>query len=269
MKPLTIRLAVFDWAGTCIDFGCFAPVSAFVAAFASEGVLVSDAQARVPMGLHKRDHIRCMLEMPEVIAAWDKVKGQTWIEGDVERLFQSFIPKQMEVIGDHCELIPGVLETVAELRERGIAIGSTTGYFREAAMVVRKAAADAGYVPDASYIPEDVSAGRPHPWMIFRIMEDLKVSPPATVVKIGDTIPDVDEARNAGVWSIGITLSGSEIGMTQESFAALPLHEQTERLAKAEDTLRQAGAHLVIPTVADLPAAIDELNRRLAAGERP
>jgi phosphonoacetaldehyde hydrolase len=51
---MAIRLVVFDWAGTVIDFGCCAPVAAFRDAFAKLGVPVSVAEARAPMGLHKK-----------------------------------------------------------------------------------------------------------------------------------------------------------------------------------------------------------------------
>ena len=56
-----IRLVIFDLAGTTIDFGSRAPAGVFVEVFAREGVTVADAEARVPMGMHKRDHIREML----------------------------------------------------------------------------------------------------------------------------------------------------------------------------------------------------------------
>ena len=62
---------------------------------------------------------------------------QEWEEADVERLFtEHFTPLQLEVVADHSALIPGVLECVAELRDRGIKIGTITGYFRAAAVIV-------------------------------------------------------------------------------------------------------------------------------------
>ena len=59
-NPTQIKLVILDWAGTVLDFGCRAPAGAFVAAFAEVGVTVSVAEARRPMGLHKKDHIREM-----------------------------------------------------------------------------------------------------------------------------------------------------------------------------------------------------------------
>src|SRR5262249_44028154 len=99
-------------------------------------------------------------------------------------------------------------DTVTELRKRGIKIGTTTGYFRQAAEVVFAEARAQGYEPDLNVLPDDVPAGRPYPWMIFRLMEELEVYPPAAVVKIGDTIHDIYEGLNAGAWRVGVLQSG-------------------------------------------------------------
>ena len=61
-----IKLAVFDWAGTTVDFGCQAPVEAFVAGFKAKGIVVDAQTARGPMGMEKRDHIKTLTELPEV-----------------------------------------------------------------------------------------------------------------------------------------------------------------------------------------------------------
>ena len=58
-----IEGVIFDWAGTTVDYGCFAPVQAFMEAFAHYGVPVTAEETRKPMGMLKRDHIRTMLEL--------------------------------------------------------------------------------------------------------------------------------------------------------------------------------------------------------------
>ncbi len=63
-NPDTIRLVVFDWAGTTVDHGSFAPVTPFVEALARHGVRVTTAEARGPMGLHKRDHLVALFRLP-------------------------------------------------------------------------------------------------------------------------------------------------------------------------------------------------------------
>jgi phosphonoacetaldehyde hydrolase len=265
----TIRLVVFDWAGTTVDHGCFAPVAAFVQAFAQQGVLVTTDQARAPMGLHKRDHIQAMLRMPEVARRWHAVHGRESSDQDLERLYQHFIPLQLEVIAGHSRLVPGLLDCVSELRAREIAIGATTGYFRQAAERVYAEARAQGYVPDHCLCAEDVPQGRPAPWMIYRIMEARGVYPPSQVVKVGDTVPDIEEGRNAGVWSIGVTRTSNEVGCSEEEFAALSPTVRRTKLADAQKKLENAGAHVVIESLAELPALVQSLEARLERGDRP
>src|SRR5262249_49245934 len=153
---------------------------------------------------------------------WRQARGRPWEEQDVEALFHAFIPFQMEVLDRHSQVVPGLLETVEALRRRNLRIAGTTGYFREAAERVAAAAPAQGYVPDHNVGAEEVPAGRPAPWMIFRNMEALDVYPPLTVLKVGDTVPDIQEGLNAGVWSTGVTATSSAVGCTEAEFEFLP-----------------------------------------------
>jgi phosphonoacetaldehyde hydrolase len=265
----SVRLVVFDWAGTTVDHGCFGPVAAFVRVFARNGVEVSPAEARGPMGLHKKDHLRELLRTPDVAGRWRRAHGRDWTEADVEDLYQDFIPLQLEVIDEHSRLVTGLLDCVGELRQRGIKIGATTGYFRAAAERVYGAAREQGFLPECTVCAEDVPGGRPAPWMVFRVMVELGVYPPAAVVKVGDTVPDIQEGLNAGAWSVGVTRTGSDVGCTEEEWAALDRGEQQAQLARARLKLLAAGAHVVVESLAELPALVADLSERLRRGERP
>jgi phosphonoacetaldehyde hydrolase len=267
--PLGIRLVVLDWAGTTVDHGSFSPVAAFVETFAHHGVAVSTAEARVPMGLHKKDHLRALLEMPGVARRWRQIHGADWTEADVETLFNTFTPLQLEAIDKHSRLVPGLLECVAELRRQGLIVSTTTGFFRAAAERLYASAREQGFVPDVNVHPEMVRAGRPAPWMIYRIMETVGVYPPARVVKVGDTIPDVEEGQNAGVWSVGVLHTSSEVACSEEEWRKLSEEEQQKLRGRAQEKLRTAGAHAVIDTVAELPVLLSVLNARIQHGERP
>lgn len=264
-----IKLAVFDWAGTTIDFGCLAPANAFVACFAARGVAVTPSEARGPMGLHKKDHLRAMLRMPRVAAAWRTAIGREWAEGDVEELYRDVTPRQVEAAGRHRALVPGVHECMAELRRRGVKVAATTGYFHAAAQAVYAAAEAQGYRPDFTICADEVPAGRPAPWMLFRAMEALGVYPPSAVVKVGDTPVDVEDGLNAGVWSVGVIDSSNEMGLAEEELAALPESERGARREAVRKRFLAAGAHHAIDTLAGLPGAIDRINSRLRAGARP
>jgi phosphonoacetaldehyde hydrolase len=221
------------------------------------------------MGVAKKDHVRALFRLPAVAARWRAAPARDWREEDVESVYRAFIPLQMDVLEAHADPVPGVPAAVEELRRRGIKVGGTTGYFREAAERVVAAAKARGYSPDVTMCPDDFSAGRPAPWMIFQIMRETGVFPPAAVVKVGDTVPDMEEGRNAGAWAVGVTHTGSDVGCTAAEFAALPERDRLDRVEAAAQKLRAAGAHAVIASAADVPALVDRLGERLRRGERP
>jgi phosphonoacetaldehyde hydrolase len=266
---LRLRLVIFDWAGTTIDCGSRAPLMPFARAFAACGVTLTPEEARGPMGLHKKDHIRALLQLPEVGRRWRQRHGRDAQEADVDELYQRFMLLQLEVIDESARLVPGLLDCVGRLRHRGLAIGATTGYFRAAAERVYQAAALQGYRPDHCVCAEEVPAGRPAPWMIFRIMEALGIYPPACVVKVGDTVPDIGEGRAAGAWSVGVLRTSSEVGCTEDEWDALPPAEQRNRLVACREKLLAAGADAVVETLAELPALLEDIDRRLGRGEKP
>ena len=126
-QPQQVQLIVFDWAGTTVDYGCFAPVQAFAEAFRAYGINPTIQENREPMGMLKIDHIRTMLSMSRIRELWNKLQGRDWTEEDVREVYLLSERKLLEILPRFTELKPYVQETVAELRNRGIRIGSTTG----------------------------------------------------------------------------------------------------------------------------------------------
>jgi phosphonoacetaldehyde hydrolase len=269
MPELGIRLVVFDWAGTVVDHGSIAPIAALVAAFRELGLDLSEAEARKPMGLNKRDHIAAILSSQAVVDQWFQVFGKKPTLADGDALYERFLPLQTRTALGRTAVIPGVVECTHELRKRGIKMGTTTGYPTAIGAPVADAARRQGFEPDFCVFPDEVSAGRPAPWMIFRNMEHARVDSPAAVLKVGDTVPDIEEGRSAACWCVGIGETGSEVGMDLDEWRALPDAEKAQRAEGARKTLLSAGAHAVIPSLAHLPPIIDELNQRLGRGERP
>lgn len=259
MASNKIKLVIFDWAGTTIDHGCFAPISAFIKAFQACGVELTPTQARGPMGLHKKDHIRALFQLEEIAAQWQSTHNKPWTENDVEQIYETFMPLQIEEAKNYTDLISGVSETISELRERGIKIGATTGYPRIVLEPIMKIAAAQGYDPDFTMCADEVPAGRPAPWMIYRNMEALNIFPPDSVVKVGDTVPDIEAGLNAGTWTIGLTHTGSEVGLTVAEYEALNHDQQQQLLQAAETKLKDAGAHFVVPTMNQVPEIIDQI----------
>lgn len=259
MADQSIRMVVFDWAGTTVDYGSFAPVAAFMQAFHANGVEITPAETRGPMGLHKRDHIRALFQLESVNKQWQASHNRDWTEEDVDSIYNSFMPIQIQKAQELADLIPGVAECFAALKERGILIGTSTGYPRAVAQPVIDAAAKQGYQPDSNVCADEVPQARPAPWMIYRNMERLGVFPPSAVLKVGDTVPDIQAGVNAGVRTVGITQTGSEVGLTEAEFAALDPVAADDLIKKAEQVFMNAGANHVLRSVAELPGLIDSL----------
>jgi len=261
--------AVFDWAGTTVDFGCLAPAAAFTELFRRHGVEATIAEARQPMGLHKRDHIATMLGMPRIAAAWTSAHGTAPDEAAVARLFEEFVPLQLEVLPTYSQIIPGVPEAVNALRAQGMKIGATTGYNEEMMAIGAAAAKAAGYEPDVSIAVTQVPAGRPAPWMALEAAKTLNLYPLEAVVKIGDTVSDVEEGLNGGMWTVAVVEHGNEVGLSEADLNGLSPEARAKRCAVARDRLAKAGAHYVVDTIAEVPDVVARINTRLACGERP
>ncbi len=264
-----VRLVILDWAGTTVDYGCFAPAVVFIEVYRQRGAEITIEQARRPMGLHKRDHIRAISQMDEVAAAWEQAYGRPVTEQDVDDMFADFQPLQLQCLADYADLIPGTLETVASLRKMGMLIGSTTGYFTEAVELLKEEAAKRGYVPDSSVSATQVRAGRPQPWMVVQNMINTGVYPPEAVVKVDDTKPGIGEGLNANVWTIGLAKTGNEVGLTLDQINGLDADSLARKLETARDGLAMAGAHYVVDGISDIVAVIEDINIRLARGDRP
>jgi phosphonoacetaldehyde hydrolase len=265
----SIKAVILDWAGTVVDFGSRAPMGAFVRAFAEFGVEVAVADARGPMGMAKWDHIRAVGQAPRVAAAWRARHGREFTDEDVDRIFAVFEPLNVTAVLDHAELIPGTLEAVGELRSHGVRIGSTTGYTRPIMEALLPLAAEAGYAPEIVVCAGDLPAGRPSPLMMWHAMAQLGVWPASRVVKVDDTPVGIGEGVAAGTWTVGVALTGNIAGLSEPELATLAPPERGALRARATTELEAAGADVVIDGISELPIAVFEIERRIAAGETP
>ncbi len=264
-----IQAVLLDWAGTTMDFGCMAPAVVFVEVFKRRGVPITMEEARVPMGAHKRVHIRKITELDTVRRRWTEKHGRAPNDADVEAMFEEFVPLQVKCLSEYSKLIPGTLATIRTLRKRGYKIGSTTGYTTEMMKVNLADGAKQGYQPDSTVCASDVPAGRPYPYMCLQNVINLGVSPVEACVKIDDTRPGIEEGLNAGMWTIGLAISGNEIGMPLKDWKKVPAAEQARLRDAAYTRMYQSGAHYVVDSIADIMPCIDDIEARLARGERP
>ncbi|PLS29120.1 phosphonoacetaldehyde hydrolase [Bifidobacterium parmae] len=251
---------IFDWAGTTVDYGCFAPVKAFQEAFKEFGVEPTMEETRKPMGMLKHDHINTMLHMNRIARAWEDAHGAAPTDADTDAVYAHFEPKLLSILDGFADPKPGVVDAVAALREAGLKIGSTTGYTDRMMEIVVPKAKENGYDPDFWISPDGTDGyGRPYPYMIFRNLEALHVTDVRRAAKVGDTLSDIREGKNAGVFTIGVTEGSSQMALSQAEFEALNDADKAAARAAARDAFVNAGADAVIDTMAELPALLAQL----------
>jgi phosphonoacetaldehyde hydrolase len=255
-------LVILDWAGTMVDFGCHAPVSALRAAFAKRAVDITESEARHDMGKAKEDHVRALFAAPRIAQAWEEAHGSPAGDDDVRMLMIDLGPLMRDQAARSARLIDGARGAVEALRAEGIKVASSTGYTREMMIPVLQAAAAQGYAPDHVVCSGETPQGRPTPLMIYKACAELGVWPLSRVVKVDDTEAGVREGRAAGCFTVGISASGNQVGLSCDALLALPAAERVARIAAAETFLRAAGADVVIETVAQLIPALQSAAER-------
>ncbi len=264
-----VRAVIFDVSGTVMDYGSRAPVAAFIDLFQRHGVSLTDEEARRPMGLHRRDHLWELLNDSEVRLRWTAAHGTAATIEILDQLYEEFKPLQFEALRDHCDLIPGVVDVTRQLRDRGIPFASTTGFDSSMMLDIKRQAEEVGYLPAIWVTPDMVGGGRPAPWMAFHAARHMGVYPMSLIVKVGDTLADVDEAHAAGMWAVSVVRHGNEVGLSAEVLNALPRSESAARIAAARERLEERKPHFIIDATADLMPVIDEISWRILRGERP
>ena len=266
----TVRGIVLDWAGTIVDFGCQAPMGAFVELFARHQIEITIAEARVPMGLPKMDHIAALGRMSTIATQWQALKGRPFNSADAQQLLTEFEPMSAKAALDRSHFIPGFMTAYHALKAQGLAFATTTGYTREIMTPLMEIAQAEGFTPDLVVCCDDVARSRPDPMGMQACLQAMGLQGKAPqVIKVDDTAPGLAEGLAAGAWTVGVAISGNALGWTHERWLQASEQDQAHAKTSANALLLAAGAHEVIDSVADLPDAIARIEQRMALGETP
>ena len=260
MKGKKIQLVVFDWAGTTVDYGSMAPATVFERTFAEKGIRFTREEINIPMGMEKKDHIRALLQSLNGGSQWKTVYGREFTEADVEEIYALFEKNLGLVVAEYSKPIDGVVETVNRLKQDGVKIGSTTGYTSEIMEHVLPGAKAAGYEPDCLITPDQVGYARPTPFMVYACMAKFGIYPPSAVVKVGDTVMDILEGKNAGCWTVGILTGSNLVGLSEAEYRAASREAIEVRKEKARRAYLEAGADFVVDSIRELPAVIQKID---------
>jgi len=266
-----VKGLVLDWSGTTADAYVIAPAVVFVEVFKKQLVEISMTEARGPMGLRKDLHIKALTEMPVIRQRWKSVHGRFPDQSDVDRMFADFIPAQIACLPKYSGLLPGVAKLTQRLQKRGLKIGVSTGFLRSMVDVLLRDAIKQGFKPDATVAGDEVIHGaRPKPFMVYRNLDLMDISPIQSVIKVDDTTSGVGEGLNAGCWTVGVARYSNYMDInTLKEEATLSAAEIKRRLEHTRKLLRESGAHYVLDSITDIEPVIDDINERLARGEMP
>lgn len=258
-----IEAVIFDWAGTTVDYGCMAPMQAMQKAFAEENIAVTLDEIREPMGLLKLDHINAILAMTRVKHHFEEGKHRAPTQQDSANIYAQFEKNIMANLHEHTRLIDGILDVQTTLRQQNIKIGSTTGYTKDMIQLVASSAKEQGYAPDFVISADQVSRGRPYPYMMHQNMMALHLQDARQVVKVGDTLVDILEGLHAGCWSIGVMQGSSMMGLTEAEVAALSPEIVQRKYQQVRADMLAAGAHAVIHSIRELPTVLSSLTQKM------
>ncbi len=249
-----VKAVIFDWAGTTIDYGCFAPIKGFIDGFKSIGIDITNEMARKPMGLLKIDHTRAIAAMlPNKIS-----------EEDIQKAYRVFEDTLFSNIVNHCDVKEHVSQAVADLRSRNIKIGSTTGYTSAMMKEVLELSKKNGYEPDFCIASNEVAGGRPKPYMMWANFAYFGIDNPRHAIKVGDTVADIKEGQAANSWTVGVIMGSSELGLTQDEVLALSQDELLERKREVREIYYKAGADYIIDDMSELVGVVDDINKKLS-----
>ena len=108
----SVEAVILDWAGTVVDFGSFAPTQIFVDAFAQAfNFKISLSEARGPMGMGKIDHIRALLNEPNIRTRWTAQFGHPPSEEEAQHIYRTFMPLQIAQVVHFAKPIEGALDS--------------------------------------------------------------------------------------------------------------------------------------------------------------
>ncbi|MBV7389953.1 phosphonoacetaldehyde hydrolase [Enterococcus alishanensis] len=261
---MSFNTVIFDWAGTTVDYGCMAPVNAFKKAFIEHKIELTNPEIREPMGQLKIDHTRTLINSQKVQEQWLAHYQKLPTEKDVAIIYAAFEKYLFSDLAANSQLKPETLQVMEALKQEGFNIGSTTGYTRQMMEIVAAEAQKQGYSPDFIVTPDEVeNLGRPYPYMIYQNMQHFKNLSLKEVVKVGDTRSDIEEGKNAGVFTVAVIEGSSEMGLSQAEYEALDVRQKQRLIVNLEDQFHHWGADLCVKNLDELVEYLAKENQKI------
>lgn len=193
-----IELVVFDMAGTTVDEDNVVYKTVRAAINAAGYEFTQEQVQEAGAGKEKSQAIRDVLSLD----------GGSHSDDEVAAIFSDFKIRLASAYESlDVKEQPNASDVFATLRGKGIKVILNTGYDRATAEgLVKKIGWQIGDHIDGLVTASDVTNGRPAPDMIHQAMELVGIGDSTSVVKIGDSVIDIEEGKNAGCgFTFGIT----------------------------------------------------------------
>lgn len=200
-----IQLAMFDMAGTTVNDkvdGHPLMVISMMRAFAKHGIELAPDLINKHRGKQKSEAIQTLLKEVAELSPADAER----VGDGVYRDFLHELESNLSSISE----IDGAAELFRYLKSKNIYVGVGSGFPMQ---VVQAIVSQLGWLDEGllDYVgsAEQIGVGRPNPKMILDAMASLNITDGSKVLKIGDTVVDIQEGKNAGAWTVAV-LTGSQ-----------------------------------------------------------
>jgi phosphonatase-like hydrolase len=223
MSEMGIKLVVCDMAGTTVEEHGIV-YKTLRQAMIEHGLTVSEAEMHPWHGAAKGAVTAHFL---------DREPGLGVTAKQIDHTFEELVTKAYAPPGATDLICPNLREWISQCKAAGIKVGLNTGYpvvIQEGLLADLKL----DTMVDCWVSASQVAEGRPYPYMVHRLMEQMGILDCSSVAKFGDTVNDIREGKNAGCGLVVGVLSGAD--------SALDLYE--------------AGADIVVPNVTHIQPGI-------------
>ena len=218
-----VKLVVLDVGGTIIQDRGDVP-EAMIDSCAHHGIRITPEDVAPLRGASKREVVRRFVEQRAPKGAdREKLAAEIYAEFNAQVIaaYKGVPP------------IDGAEAAFVKMRKAGLGLVASTGFGRAVAdSIFQRLKWQDHFVTVIT--GDDVTLGRPAPYMIFHAMEASKTASVAQAIAVGDTPLDMQAAGNAGVRGIGV-LSGAG---TEEKLRAEKAAEILKSVAMLPDWLR-------------------------------
>lgn len=268
-KPNRIAAVYFDMCGTIVDDKSVAPVEAFSETFRSAGVKLNHDEIRQFMGVAKYDHVKSLVNLPRVQKQLNSFATSVEIEDRKDlysELYQRYLHFQTESARKWCQPIRGVSSLMHQLKAWNIKVGTTSGFPQRICNVVLENFYrnhiynfSSKNVLGSDSLPYNNGA-RPKPGLIFELMSRQKIKNPRSVIKVGDTVADIQEGKNAGTWVVAVTETSSDLGVSRKEYNKFTISQKEEANKYLSDKFYCEGADFVTYDVTGISAILKSCN---------